>query len=93
MARIIAKFHPQAWVNDYAVAVDPEGPTECDVTDRLVELYSLGYLDSIRDDQYESDDLRFLDVTPQWWKDWDGPFYIEVRESIQNYLREVNYVG
>ena len=29
-------FHPQAWSNDYAIDVDPEGPTEFMVPDSEV---------------------------------------------------------
>ena len=28
-----ARFTPQAWINDYAVDVDPEGPTDWELTD------------------------------------------------------------
>lgn len=63
-------FHPQAWVNDYAIAVDPEGPTE----------FEVGIIfGGIGDDTYESDELRFHENAPQWVKDWAGPFYIEVK--------------
>ena len=31
-SKILATFHPQAWINDCAVEVDPEGPTEFDVS-------------------------------------------------------------
>ena len=36
--RILATFHPQAWVNDYACPVDPEGETTFDVTDHILAL-------------------------------------------------------
>ena len=65
----IAVFHPQAWLNDYAVEVDPEGDTTFDV----------GTVpESVEDDSYESDRLRDHDNAPQWIKDWHGPFWIEV---------------
>ena len=30
-----ARFNPQAWVNDYAIDVDPQGPTTWDATDAV----------------------------------------------------------
>lgn len=64
------RFHPQAWQNDYAIPVDPEGDTEWwSAFDGVVVP---------DDDTYESDDLRYLPGAPQWVTDWAGPFYIEV---------------
>mgnify|MGYP001597314909 CR=1 FL=1 len=60
--RIIAEFVPQAWVNDYAVTVDPEGETEFDVTDRIVAMGREAAL-KIKDDDYPSDHLR--DLAPE----------------------------
>lgn len=67
MAKAI--FHPQAWVNDYAIDVDPEGKTEWNV--EIVP-------DDLEDNSYESDELRFHDNAPQWVKDWSGPFWVEI---------------
>jgi hypothetical protein len=62
------RFQPQAWVNDYAIDVDAEGPTEF-----VVEFEG----ETIpADDSYESDDLRFLPGAPKWIREWQGPFYI-----------------
>ena len=62
------EFTAQAWLNDYAISVDPQGDTV--------------WLDDVppglEDDSYESDELRFSDAAPEWVKDWSGPFYIEV---------------
>lgn len=74
-----AKFHPQAWQNDYAISVDPEGETEFDVTAEVLELLEAGR--EVPDaDSYESDDLRNAAKAPKWVRDWSGPFYIEVRD-------------
>ena len=63
------KFHQQAWVNDYAIEVDPEGETE----------YEVGNVpDGIEDDTYESDDYRTHSNAPAWAKEWSGPFWIEI---------------
>lgn len=63
------RFHPQAWINDYAVAVDPEGETVFEVGDLPADM---------KDDSYESDELHTHENAPQWVKDWHGPFYIEI---------------
>jgi len=62
-------FHPQAWVNDYAVPVDPEGATEFQVDD--AELVGL------KPDTFGSDNLQFHRNAPKWIQDWSGPFYID----------------
>jgi hypothetical protein len=67
-------FHPQAWINDYAVEVDPEGPVE----------WAMPWPDDApipKDDRYESDDLRTHENAPEWVRQWQGPFYVEVQEN------------
>lgn len=81
---VIAKFHPQAWQNDYAIQVDPQGDTEFDVTAEIVAIGREKSL-KIEDSNYESDDLRYAAAAPQWIKDWSGPFSIEVSESIKEF--------
>lgn len=77
--RFRARFHPQAWQNNYAIAVDPEGETEFDVTAE-VEAY-LGEGRQVPDDEtYDSDELQHAANAPKWVRDWGGPFYIEVIE-------------
>lgn len=68
------RFNPQAWVNDYTMAVDPEGPTEWLVECSLVE--------TLKDDTYESDNLRHHANAPAWVKEWSGPFYIEILNGL-----------
>ena len=84
--RIIAKFHPQAWVNDNAIEVDPEGPTEWDVTDRIVAM-SREKAIALEDDQNDTDYLAWDDNAPKWIQDWQGPFYVEVAEQIRKYFQ------
>jgi hypothetical protein len=84
--RIVARFQPQAWVNDHAINVDAEGPATFDVTAYCLEHYTRDELATIRDDSYESDDLRMNG--PEWVREWYGPYYIEVEESIREYLGE-----
>ena len=69
----VVRFHPQAWQNDYAIPVDPEGPTDFKVP--AAECVGL------EADTYESDVLRDHENAPAWVQAWSGPFYIEILES------------
>jgi hypothetical protein len=77
--KLLCLFHPQAWQNNYAIPVDPEGETvfEADWPDGK-ELPD--------DDEYDSDDLRFQG--PKWMQDWSGPFYVEImnRDELEGYV-------
>lgn len=86
--RIIARFQPQAWVNDYAVDVDPDGEVEFDVTSAVTKRGKAKAL-LIEDDQYDSDDLRTTRNAPEWIRDWSGPFYITVADSIKAYYENL----
>jgi hypothetical protein len=68
-------FYPQAWQNDYAVPVDPEGKTEFEVPleDAIDEDG-----DILPDDSYESDAFKDHENAPEWIKEWNGPFYITI---------------
>ena len=87
---ITATFHPQAWIDDYAVEVDPEGETEFDATERVLELLTM----TLADDEYRSDEIRA--AGPDWVKEWNGPFYIEVCKEVEAYFEKmaeyVNYL-
>jgi hypothetical protein len=85
--RITATFIPQAWINDYAVVVDPVGDTQFDVTECVIALGKTRAL-ALQDDQHDSDTLREAPSAPQWIKDWSGPFAIAVQDSIAAYYAE-----
>lgn len=70
----MAIFHPQAWVRDYAIEVDPEGDTAFEVGD---------VPESVEDNTYESDELRFHPNAPEWVREWHGPFWIEIVREIR----------
>lgn len=73
------RFHPQAWQNDYAVPVDPEGPTEWEPSSIYVRdlLARYGRV-ALEASTYESDELRHDPAAPEWVRNWSGPFYCEV---------------
>lgn len=83
--RIIATFVPQAWINDYAVDVDPEGPTKWDITDHILAMGKDAAL-ALKDNDYPTDDLRYTDNAPTWIKEWRGPFYVRVKDAIRDYF-------
>lgn len=71
--RVKVTFHPQAWQNDYAISVDPEGETEftvslSDATDEEGNL--------LPDGSYEANALKNCPNAPKWIQKWKGPFYI-----------------
>lgn len=67
----IVEFHPQAWVNDYAVEVDPQGPTQYEVEDSDIE-------SGWESDTYETDALKDHPNAPEWVREWQGPFWVDV---------------
>ena len=87
--RYIARFQPEAWLNDYAIAVDPDGPTEWNCT-AFVTPDVRAYLDGCvkrRDDDLTSgvldDDDVFIDdpAAPEWVRRWRGPFTIQLFQA------------
>lgn len=80
--RYQAEFHPQAWVNDNAIPVDPEGPTTWDCTRFIGEIGAThpGWLvrtllngDDECGKDYD-DILRTDPAAPEWVREWRGPF-------------------
>lgn len=85
--RVTATFNPQAWINGNAISVDAPSASDqdFDVTDIILEMgkdKALGIMDS-RD---SSDDLLRSPNAPRWAKDWPGPFFISVKNSIEDYF-------
>lgn len=81
--RIIAKFRPQEWHNDYAVDVE-DGAYEFDVTDALANM-STEELLTIEDHSYEADAL-WQDHAVSSEYPHDGPFEVEVEGSIRSFI-------
>jgi hypothetical protein len=83
--KVIAKFHPQAWINNYAVDVDPAGDVEFDVTS---DIERMGKDDAMQltDNSDDSDTLAKSSGAPAWIRNWTGPFYVEVQQSVQAYF-------
>ncbi|MCA3267717.1 MAG: hypothetical protein ING19_16780 [Azospirillum sp.] len=81
-ARVIARFTPQAWIRDYAVEVDREGPDTWDATAYLLSSFENAKIRCMHDNNYASDDLHLDPNAPAWIRDWHGPFEVEVQESM-----------
>lgn len=84
--RYIASFQPQAWMNDYAIGVDPEGEIDWDATAFIKTLSAEKQAEiakATRDDSWMDDDDALMrdPRRPRWIKDWHGPFTITVTRS------------
>lgn len=78
--RVMAKFVPQAWINDYAIDVD-DGVVEFDCTEQIVQMGKAAAM-QIQDDRYESDGLIPSEILAKH----SGPFRVEVKLAIRNYF-------
>ena len=85
-----AIFHPQAWVSDNAIEVDPEGAIEWTVSDDYVVELAKAYNEPdqlFEASTYESDNLRSDPAAPEWIQSWHGPHWVE---PIEDYDGEFN---
>jgi hypothetical protein len=82
--RYQANFEPQAWQNDDAIPVDPQGPTTWDCSEYIGQQGDL-FLNRLH--RHLADNGVFLDrddvlkgdpVAPEWIREWQGPFTITV---------------
>lgn len=85
-----AVFQAQAWIDDYAINIDPLGEVEFGIGTREEAIaWWRGEDMDIRasegaifsPDQYESDNFRFHPAAPKWIQEWAGPFYITFEED------------
>lgn len=84
---VTATFGPQLWVKDDALDADPEGDTDIDVT---VEVLLMGAkaASAVEDFRDSSDEFRTAALSPDWIRDWNGPFYVTVADEIAEYLAD-----
>lgn len=91
LPRLHCRFTPQAWVSDYAIEVDSRGPREWDTSDtHLAEVLawhaSRGpasveeFWREVYGSSYASDSLRDDPAAPDWVRQWDGPFEVDVTQ-------------
>ncbi len=76
---VTLRFTPLAWIRDYAVTVDDEGPATWEVPRALLlERFPLEK-DWLEQDE-ERDAMRFEGNAPAWIRDWTGPFEVDMAQ-------------
>lgn len=76
--QITADFLAQAWVRDWAMAVDPEGDTSWTIDPDEIDA-SQSDLDYLRDSRH----------APSWVRDWGGPFEITLSFKTPKPVRKI----
>lgn len=77
-ATVTVRFIPQAWINDWAVAVDPAGPSTFQVPAADAKDSDGNWL---ADRAAASDVLQQHPNAPSWVRAWSGPFEIEIEHD------------
>ena len=85
--RIIARFHPQQWRNDYAADDTAYGPIDFDVTDMVNRMPAAERL-SLKDNSDASDELWQSAVADGLVSKYSGTGYVDVEWSITAYDEE-----
>lgn len=82
--RIHATFTAQAWINDHAVACDPQGEKEYDVTIDLIAFALEQGSKTIEEylENTDKDEFKIANNAPRWVQDYCGPFDIEIECTI-----------
>lgn len=76
---ITLKFRPEAWVNDYAMSVDPEAPApDTWQVPKSTILEEFPTEEDWNNEAYKRDAMRFEGNAPKWIRDWTGPFEVEI---------------
>lgn len=82
--RYVATYAPEAWVNDYAVPIDVDGPNTWDCTDYLTSCgdYGTRIAEKLQTEYsvIDTDDVLAQDPTaPELVRSHRGPFTVTVR--------------
>lgn len=77
--RCMVRFQPQAWINDYAVDIDPLAGIQIDVTDRVLHMGQAAAL-AIENCSGESDSLV------EGLHDHGGPFSVYCEDAIRSFF-------
>jgi hypothetical protein len=83
--KVIATIQPQAWHRNQAI--DAGDTFEADVTIEVAALCD-EQRDALTDNSNESDELYLSAVKAGRAKRWDGPFYVDVRDAIDEAYAE-----
>ena len=87
MPRIFATFNPQRVVGGRYESDDEKGRPSFDVTESVCAMGKEAALE-LRDGSPDSDRLKDSPNAPKWVREWEGPFFISVQESIDNFFEE-----
>lgn len=83
--KLMAYFHPQAWVNNCAIEID--GGYEFDVTDQI---FAMTREDALKIcNASDAADALWLNNPVSKERPHDGPFLIEVEDEIRAWFGEV----
>lgn len=75
---VIARFHPQAWINDHATDIDHDEPPRWALTpDAAQHVMDIGGMTAHAADL---DWLRDDATAPSWVRTWTGPFTISIEQ-------------
>lgn len=88
--RLSCDFIPQVWLNDYAIAVDPQGDTTWEVSPEYVKSLMAYYgseFERVYMSSYQSDALKDDPAAPAWIREWSGPFEI-LTTNLDNVTEE-----
>lgn len=76
-AQVLLRFIPQAWIRDYAVSVDLDGPDTWHVSKAML-LERFPTETAWNEAHEDRDSMRQKGDAPRWIRDWSGPFNIEL---------------
>lgn len=82
----LATFIPQAWVSNQAVDVDIEDENTFDITPEVESMGKENAL-AIKDNSNSSDVFQYAAHAPKWIKQWSGPFYIRLADSVSQHFQ------
>jgi hypothetical protein len=77
-ATVTVRFLPRAWIENHAVEADPEGSTTFAVPATDAKDAEDNWLPN---HDAASDGLRQHDNAPEWIRNWNGPFDIEIEHD------------
>ena len=90
----VARFGPEAWINDNAVPVDPEGPTTWNCTRSVLDDPAYWEGEAAFQGNWASEVIDRSDVlkddpdAPQWVRDYGGPCTITVIKAVETSIVE-----
>lgn len=85
--KVEAEYEPQAWQDDYAVEVDPEGDTAIDITWEVLTM-DREEAKAFQDNRDFTESLIEALMAPEWIRKRQGPSSIRARDAVDDFLEE-----